>query len=173
MAEVVILVGLQASGKTTFYHQMLAATHEHVTKDAFPNARRPQTRQMRMIEAALDAGRDVAVDNTNPSHEEWQPIIAAARAHGARVVGYWFPPDLAVSQVRNAVRTGKTRVPDVGLYATLKRLRRPGAADGFDALFAVRADGRGGFDVRPMDGEDGCGGTSSRRDNGHGSGSTA
>ncbi|HEX6355844.1 ATP-binding protein [Actinophytocola sp.] len=173
MPEVVILIGLQASGKTTFYHQRMATTHEHISKDVFPNARRPQRRQMRMIEAALDAGRDVAVDNTNPSPEEWQPIIAAARAHGARVVGFWFPPDLAVSQVRNAARTGKTRVPDVGLYATLKRLRRPRLVDGFDALFAVRGDGRGGFDVRPMHEEDGCGETSSKRHNGHGSGSTA
>ena len=173
MTEVAIMVGLQASGKTTFYHQKLATTHEHVSKDAFPNARRPQARQMRLVEAALDVGRDVVVDNTNPSHEEWQPIIAAARAHGARVVGYWFPPDLPVSQARNAVRTGKTRVPDVGLHATLKRLRRPRPADGFDALFIVRADGRGGFDVRPMDEEDRCGETSSRRDSGHGSGSTA
>jgi predicted kinase len=173
VTEVVILIGLQAAGKTTFYRQALAATHDHVSKDAFPNARRPQARQMRMIEAALDAGRDVAVDNTNPSVQEWRPIIEAARVHGARVVGYWFPPDVAVSQARNAVRPGKTRVPDVGLYATLKRLRRPRAADGFDTLFAVRADGRGGFDVRPMDGEDECGGTSSRRHSGPGSGSTA
>jgi predicted kinase len=153
MTEVAILIGLQASGKTTFYRQRLAATHEHVSKDAFPNARRPQVRQMRLITMALIAGRDVAVDNTNPSAEEWAPIIAAARATGARVAGYWFPPDVELSVARNATRVGKTRVPDVGLYATVKRLRRPALADGFDALFAVRADGRGGFDVAPL-GED-------------------
>jgi hypothetical protein len=28
-------------------------------------------------------------------------------------------------------------------------LRRPTAADGFDAVLQVRFDGRGGFDVRP------------------------
>jgi predicted kinase len=149
--EVVILIGLQASGKTTFYHQMLATTHAHVSKDAFPNARRPQVRQMRLIATTLDAGQDVAVDNTNPSSAEWQPIIIAARARHARIVGYWFPPDVEISKARNDARAGKTRVPDVGLYATLKRLRRPCLADGFDALFTVRADGRGGFDVRPME----------------------
>lgn len=153
MTEVAILIGLQAAGKTTFYRQLLAGTHEHVSKDAWPNARRPQVRQMRLIHAALDAGRDVAVDNTNPSAHEWQPIIAAARDRGARVVGYWFPPDVALFHTRNAAREGKTRVPDVGFYATLGRLRRPGPADGFDELFAVRADGRGGFDVRPLDEE--------------------
>ncbi len=76
------------------------------------------------------------------------PIIAAAREHGARVVGYWFPPDLDASMTRNAARAGRTRVPDVGLYATIKILREPTTADGFDELHTVRFDGAGGFDVR-------------------------
>ncbi|MFL6122476.1 AAA family ATPase [Actinophytocola sp.] len=150
VAEVAVLVGLQASGKTTFCHRVLA-THEHVSKDAWPNAKRRQARQLRLIHEALAAGRDVVVDNTNPSAQEWQPLIAAARAHGARVVAYWFPPDVALSRSRNALREGRTRVPDVGFHATLKRLRQPTLADGFDAVFTVRPDGRGGFDVRPLE----------------------
>ena len=94
-----MLIGLQASGKTTFYRQRLARTHTHVSKDAFPNARHPQRRQLRLIDAA--------------------------RAQDARVVGYWFPPDLAASMARNATRNARTRVPEVGLYATIKILRRP------------------------------------------------
>jgi hypothetical protein len=151
VAEVAILIGLQASGKTTFYRTALAGTHEHVSKDAFPNARRRQARQLRLVGEALDAGHDVAVDNTNPSAAEWAPLIAVGRERGARVVGYWFPPDLTGSMARNAARDGKTRVPDVGLYDTVKRLRRPRPADGFDELFTVRFDGRGGFDVRPLE----------------------
>lgn len=143
-----MLVGLQASGKTTFYRQRLAGTHVHVSKDAFPNARRPQRRQMRMIDEALAAGHDVVVDNTNPSPAEWAPVIAAARAHGARAVGYWFPPDLPASLTRNSAREGRIRVPDVGLYATIKILREPTTADGFDEVHTVRFDGDGGFDVR-------------------------
>jgi predicted kinase len=154
MSEVAILIGLQASGKTTFYRQRLADTHEHVSKDTFRNARRPQRRQLRLIDAALSAGRDVAVDNTNPAPDEWQPLIDAARAHDADVVGYWFPADLAGSMARNAARGPETRVPDVGLYATIKRLRQPRREDGFDRILVVRFDGRGGFDVRPITDED-------------------
>ncbi|MCP3802225.1 AAA family ATPase [Allokutzneria sp. A3M-2-11 16] len=151
MTEIAILIGLQASGKTSFYRAVLAATHHHVSKDAFPNARRRQARQLRLIGEALDAGRDVAVDNTNPSAEEWLPIMEVGRARGARIAGYWFPPDIAASHERNALRDNKTRVPDVGLYATLKRLRKPLPTDGFDELFTVRFDGRGGFDVQPFE----------------------
>lgn len=142
-----MLVGLQASGKTTFCRQRLP-THVHVSKDAFPNNRNPRRRQLFLIEEALAADRDVVVDNTNPSPAEWAPVILAARVHGARVVAYWFPPDLPASLTRNAAREGRSRVPDVGLYATIKILREPTTADGFDEVHTVTFDGGGGFDVR-------------------------
>jgi predicted kinase len=146
--ELAILIGLQASGKTTFYRRHLAATHVHVSKDLFGrSSRRKQARQLRLIAEGLAAGRNVAVDNTNPSPEEWRPLIETGRAHGARITGYWFPPDVPAALARNAARPRENRVPDVGVYATLKRLRRPRHADGFDVLRAVRLDGAGGFAV--------------------------
>lgn len=145
--EVAILIGLQAAGKSSFYRQRLAATHQQVSKDAFPRARHRQRRQLRLIGEALALGHDVAVDNTNPSRLEWQPIIDVARAHGARVVGYWFPPDPVGSLARNAEREGRARVPEVGLYSTLRDLRRPRQDDGFDVVRTVRFDGAGGFTV--------------------------
>ncbi len=152
--ELAILVGLQASGKSTFCQQTLSATHTVVSKDAFGNARHRQRRQMRLIDEALTAGRSVVVDNTNPSPQEWQPLIEAGHTHGATVVGYWFAPDPAASAARNAARDARTRVPDVGLYATLARLRRPRRADGFDRLFVVDVDGAGGFHIAPMTEQD-------------------
>jgi predicted kinase len=149
--EVAIMIGLQASGKTTFCRQVLAADHVVVSKDAFPHARNRQRRQMRLISEALAAGRSVAVDNTNPSTREWQPLIEAAHAYSAAAVAYWFPPDLTATQERNAIREGRARVPEVGLYATLKRLRQPTRADGFDRVYQVSFDGAGGFDIRAMD----------------------
>lgn len=96
---------------------------------------------------ALRAGRDVVVDNTRPSPDEWRPLIEAAREGGADVIAYWFPPDLPGSLRRNAGRDGRSRVPEVGVRATMARLRRPETADGFDAVLTVRFDGAGGFDV--------------------------
>ena len=52
--------------------------------------------------------------------------------------GYWFPPDPVLSAARNAARDDRTRVPDLGLRATLRRLRRPCYADGFRPV--VRRD---------------------------------
>jgi predicted kinase len=144
---VAVLVGLQASGKTTFAARLAASGYVVVSKDAFPNARRRQRRQLRLIADALAAGRDVVVDNTNPAPAEWAPLVGLAREHGAAAVAYWFPPDPAGSWRRNAERPAPARVPEAGLRATLARLRRPGTGDGFEAVRTVRFDGAGGFAV--------------------------
>lgn len=146
--EVIVLMGLQASGKTSFYRARFAATHAHVSKDLLRNSRRPARRQGELIEAALRAGRSVVVDNTHPAPADRAEVIAQARAHGARVVGYWFPPDLAASRRRNAGRQGRARVPDVALHVTARRLQPPAPGEGFDALFAVRPVD-GDFEVTP------------------------
>lgn len=157
MSVVAVLVGLQASGKTTFTRQVLGAGYLHVSKDHFPNARNRQRRQMRLITEALDAGRSVAVDNTNPSPAEWKPLIEAARQADVRAVAYWFPPDVRGSMQRNAARTPRERVPEAGIRATFARLRAPNTADGFDEVLTVRFDGKGGFDVGPSASEGGSG----------------
>lgn len=149
MQTVAVLVGLQASGKTTFCRTVLGPAYEHVSKDHFPNSKKKQQRQMRLIIEVLESGRNVAVDNTNPSPAEWAPLVEVARRHGARVVAYWFPPDFGGSVRRNSIRGAKTRVPDVGLKATAARLQQPSPADGFDEVLTVRFDGRGGFEVSP------------------------
>jgi predicted kinase len=151
---VAVLIGLQASGKSTFCRDVLGAGYVVVSKDYFPNARNRQRRQLQLIAGALAAGRDVVVDNTSPSPAEWEPLIDAARSAGAQVVAYWFPPDLPASLRRNALRTGRSQVPDVGVRATMALLRRPAPGEGFDEVATVRWDGAGGFKVAPVDRED-------------------
>ncbi len=147
--ECVLLVGLQASGKTTFYGQQFASTHEHVSKDNFPNARDRDTRQLAIIEAALARGRSVVVDNTNPTPADRRPVIDLARSHGARVVGYFFESTRRESLGRNRRRERKARVPDVAILATAKRLAPPTLDEGFDEIHRVRLTDAGTFEVVP------------------------
>ncbi|MBF5043489.1 AAA family ATPase [Aggregicoccus sp. 17bor-14] len=138
MAELVLLVGLQAAGKTRFVQERLAATHLHLSKDHWPNARRREARLRRLLAEALARGRSVVVDNTSPTAADRAPLIAIARAHGARVVGLFFAQRLAGCLARNAERTGRARVSDEALCITAARLRPPTLAEGFDALYRVR-----------------------------------
>lgn len=151
MTDCVIFVVLQASGKTTFYRRRFADTHQHVSKDNWPNVTRKSVRQARVLEEALGAGRCVVVDNTNPTVADREPIIAIARAHGVRVIGYYFDATTREAVGRNRQREGLARVPDVAIFTTAKRLIPPQASEGFDELFRVSIRDDGQFDVRPME----------------------
>ncbi len=145
--ELVIFVGLQASGKTSFYRSRLAATHAHVSKDNFRNNKNRDRRQQELITAALARGQSVVVDNTNPTPAERVPLILLGRSLGARIVGYYFESRLEDCKTRNAGRQGVQRVPDVALHVTMSKLQRPSLAEGFDQLFHVRLTDEPGFAV--------------------------
>lgn len=145
--ELVIFMGLQGSGKSSFYRARFADSHDLVSKDCFPKNRNPGRRQRQLIQEALAAGRSVVVDNTNATVPERAELIALARSFGATVVGYYFESRLADCLERNRQREGKACVPDIALYATRKRLSRPTSAEGFDRLFYVRLLGEGRFEV--------------------------
>lgn len=134
------MVGLPGSGKSTYFSAHFDATHVHVSKDLMPNARRREDRQQALIEEALAAGRDVVVDNTNPSRAIREPLIAAGKRYGARVIAYYFECTVKQALVRNKQREGKGRVPDVAIFVTAKKLQAPGVDEGFDEVHVIRCD---------------------------------
>ena len=145
-AEAVILVGIQASGKTTFYQQQLSATHCHISLDVS----KTRARELARLQWCLENNLDFVVDNTNATADERRRFIVPAKAAGYRLVGYYFEPDVAGCLKRNAARPVHQRIPIPGLFGTKKRLEPPAFNEGFDALFEVRIDDNGRFDVHPL-----------------------
>ena len=152
MVELVVLIGLQASGKSTFRRERFDGTHLVVSKDRMPNNRRRSRRQAQLIEEGLSQGRPVVVDNTNPRLEDRAELIALAKRFGARVTGYFFPAATLTSLERNSRRTGRERVPDVGIFATAKVLRPPSLSEGFDVLYRVTWQDDGVVVIEPVEG---------------------
>jgi predicted kinase len=139
--ELVVMVGLQGSGKSTWVRRHLAGTHTVVSKDHWPNARHREARQRRLVAGLLDAGASVVVDNTNPSLEDRAALIAAAQRAGARVRAVWVDTPVEVCIERNGDREGRARVPLVGLLDTRGRLVPPTPDEGFDRIDVVRPAG--------------------------------
>jgi predicted kinase len=142
-AELIVFSGLQASGKTTFYRERFAATHVHISKDAWPHARNKERRQRHLVDEHLRAGRSVVVDNTNPTPLEREPLIAIARVTGAKAISYSFIVMVEEALRRNATRQGRARIEDVGIYSIAKKLVVPSEFEGFDARFEVRLSENG------------------------------
>ncbi len=137
--ELVILIGLQAAGKSTFFQRRFAETHAYVSKDLLRNNKQPTRRQGQLLEEALQAGRSVVVDNTNAARVDREALIELGKRYGARIIGYYFAVEVERSLERNRQRKGKERVPDIAIFATLKRLERPSYKEGYDALYHVHA----------------------------------
>lgn len=142
--ELALLIGIPGSGKSTFCAQNFAS-HLHLSLDVLGTRHRERV----LFQACLQSQTRVVIDNTNASREERAAFIAPARAAGFRVVGYYLQTDLRLALARNAAREPGARVPDVGVLATHARLRLPAFEEGFDELFFVAGDGRGGFDAQP------------------------
>ena len=149
--DVVILIGLPASGKSSFYRERFAATHDHVSKDLMKNAARPQSAQQKLIAASLSRGRSVVVDNTNPTRAGRAAIVTLARQYGAATIAYYFETAAGDALRRNRQRQGRERVPDVAIFTVRKRLEPPDASEGFDRMYLVRLnEAERRFEVVPM-----------------------
>jgi predicted kinase len=141
--EVVIFVGIQASGKSTFYRERFFDTHLRINLDMLKTRNREQI----LLRACIEAKQPFVIDNTNPSVEERARYIGLARSAGFRVLGYYFDVQIKEALARNKERTGKDHIPEKGMFGTNKRLRVPDLEEGFDLLCRVRIDEEGCFVV--------------------------
>jgi predicted ABC-type ATPase len=143
MPEAVILIGIQGSGKTTFYLQRFFETHVRISLDLVKTRRREQV----LLEACLRTGQRFVIDNTNVRAEVRARYIGSAKAAGFRVIGYFFETQLGEALRRNQQRSGRAVIPVPGVIGTLKRLEPPSIEEGFDELYFVRHGERDEFVV--------------------------
>jgi predicted kinase len=141
--EAVIFVGVQGSGKSTFYRERFFDTHVRINLDML----RTRHREQLLLAACLAGTQPLVIDNTNPLPSDRARYIGPAREAGFRVVAYFFETSLANAIRRNKERAGKQRIPVPAIAGTLRKLRPPTAEEGFDEVYKVTIPPEGGFVV--------------------------
>ena len=144
--EAVILVGIQASGKSTFYKQRFFDTHVRISRDLL----RTRSREALLMRACLEARQPFVVDNTNVLAEERARYVAPAKAAGYRVVCYYFRTETRAAIARNKLRQGRAAVPIPGILGTYQKLEEPRMEEGFDEMYAVTLTPSSEFVVEPF-----------------------
>lgn len=140
-----LLVGIPASGKSTFYHRVLEDRNlNYVSLDTLGT----RARERAAFEAALAARRSIVIDNTNVTKTLRARYIGPAKTAGYRVVGLFFQSVVADCLARNETREGTAKVKRLAVLGMSAQLELPSKDEGFDHLFFVRiTDGL--FEIEP------------------------
>ena len=134
---IVIMMGLQGSGKSTFYSQHLSDDFVHVNLDTL----KTRHQEKLLIEKCMQSESNFAIDNTNPTRLDRERYIKTAKEAGYRIVGYFLESKIKACMQRNALREGKARVPEKAIAATSNKLEIPSYDEGFDELYFVKNNG--------------------------------
>lgn len=141
--EAVILIGLQASGKSTFCKDRMYHSHLRINLDML----RTRNRELLILSACIAGKQPFVIDNTNPTREDRAEYIQRAKEGGFRVVGYYFASKLEACKRRNESRDPGQVVPLKGLLGTHGKLQLPRRDEGFDELYYVELDEIEGFQI--------------------------
>lgn len=139
----ILLIGAQASGKSSFYHRQFSDTHVRINLDML----RTRRREMILVRACIEAKQPLVLDNTNTTRAERARYLPLLKEAGFSVTGYYFQSAIEACLQRNEQRPPPQRVPERGVRGTHARLELPALEEGFDALHYVRMDDCGGFVV--------------------------
>jgi predicted kinase len=141
--ELVLFIGIQATGKSSFYKERFYRTHVRLNYDML----KTRHRESLLLKACIDGKTKFVVDNTNLTRAERARYLVPAKDAGFAVAGYFFQSRVADALRRNKQRGQGEQVPDAGILGASGKLELPSPAEGFDQLFFVRFNEPNGFVV--------------------------
>lgn len=130
--EVIILTGIQASGKTTFYLERYLRSHLHLSMDTIKSRKREQS----IFAACLKSGQSVVIDNTNIDKQSRAKYIEQAKLKkNCKIIGFNFISSLNDAIDRNDKRT--QIVPTKAIKEAFADITKQEFNEGFDELYTV------------------------------------
>lgn len=135
--EIVIMTGIQGSGKSTFVKENFYNSHIRINLDMLGN----RDREHAILAACLAAKQSVVIDNTNVEPEIRRKYIQLGRLFNFAIVGYYFDVDLDTALARNAQRVGRAAIPEQAIHSFHRKLIVPTMSEGYGQLYHVDKDG--------------------------------
>lgn len=131
--EAIILIGLQASGKSTFFKENFFNSHVRISNDLLNT----KNRESKLIDFCLETKMKMVIDNTNFSIEKRMAYIDKIKPHNFKIIGYYFEINVPRSIKWNKKRDKSEIIPDVGIYSICKKMEKPTLYEGYDELYSI------------------------------------
>lgn len=141
--ETIIFVGIQATGKSTFYKDQYFKSHIRINLDML----KTRHREKLLLDACIEMKQPFVVDNTNPTKDDRQRYINLAKENRFKIVGYYFSSEILQCLERNKKRPENEQIPERGIKGTYSKLELPDYSEGFEELYYVKTDENGGFKI--------------------------
>ena len=138
MPTLVVMTGLQGSGKSTFC-RMYLSDFARINLDELHT----RNKENAAIAEAIKMNRDIVIDNTNPTAEDRRKYIEIAKAAGYKPICYFMQSRVKDCIERNQMRTGKAKVPNTAIAATSNKLEMPSTDEGFEEIYYVSINDTG------------------------------
>ncbi len=133
-----IIIGIQGSGKSTFYENYLAENYVRINLDTLVT----REKEWELVKECFEKGYSMAIDNTNPTKYDRQRYIPLALINGYKIIGYYMDSKLEDCIKRNNQRTGKEKIPLEAIRRTANKLQLPSYDENFDELYKVKNNGK-------------------------------
>lgn len=151
MSHIVLIVGYQASGKSTLSHSLIAKDYVHINRDKVGGS---IAGLAPLAEDALKNGKDIVLDNTFPTKASRKPFIDLAKRYKAEIVCYWLNTSIENAQFNACTRLisifgklptndeiKKSKHPNVfppaALFGYRKEFEKPTTQEGFDKVEVI------------------------------------
>ncbi|WP_375560791.1 ATP-binding protein [Bernardetia sp. OM2101] len=134
--EAIIFIGIQGSGKSTFYKKRYFNSHLRISLDLL-NTR---NKESKLLDFCLEFQQRLVIDNTNPTKKERTKYIQKLKKRGFKIIGILFEIPIQTALKRNELREGKAKIAEIGILSTYKKMELPTYEEGFDEIYILNTE---------------------------------